>query len=48
MIFPVPADYDLRLSFSEDELAEANIPRHHWTAFTGATLFRVRKADLKC
>lgn len=48
MIFPVPAHYDLLLSFSEDELAQANIPRHHWTAFTGATLFRVRKSDLRC
>ena len=48
MIFPVPAHHDLRRSFSEDELAAANIPRHHWTAFTGATVFRVRKGDLKC
>lgn len=48
MIFPVPAHYDLLQSFSEEELAEANIPRHHWTSFTGATLFRVRKGDLKC
>ncbi len=48
MVFPVPAHYDLRLTFSEHELTKANIPRHHWTAFTGATVFRVRKSDLKC
>lgn len=48
MIFPVPAEHDLRASFSEDELVGANIPRHHWTAYTGATVFRVRKRDLRC
>lgn len=48
MIFPVAARHDLRLSFGEDELVRANIPRHHWTAYTGATVFRVRKRDLRC
>ena len=47
MIFPVPEYYDLRESFSEADLVAANIPRHHWTTFTGATVFRVAKADLK-
>lgn len=46
MIFPVSSRYELRDSFNEEELAEANIPRHHWSAFTGASVFRVRKADL--
>ena len=47
MIFDLPAVYDLRDRFSEDELADANIPRHHWSTFTGATVFRVRRGDLR-
>lgn len=47
MIFPIPAEYDLAGLFGEAELAEANIPRHHWTRYTGTTVFRVRKADLR-
>ncbi len=48
MIFAVPDSYDLRASFSEDLLTECNIPRHHWTSYTGASVFRLRKADLRC
>jgi hypothetical protein len=47
MIFPIPDRYDLLASFSAAELQEANIPRHHWTQFTGASIFRVRRGDLK-
>lgn len=48
MIFSIPQVYDLRTQFSEDELIDANIPRHHWSTFTGSTVFGVRKADIKC
>ena len=48
MIVPVPERYDLTETFPEGTLSEANIPRHHWRAFTGATVFRVRKRDLRC
>lgn len=48
MIFPVAAANDLRSTFAESELIEANIPRHHWNAYTGATIFSVRKRDLRC
>ena len=48
MIFDLPAVYDLRETFSEDDLVDANIPRHHWSNFTGATVFRVRRDDLRC
>lgn len=47
MIFRLPANYDLLGHFSEDELIEANIPRHHWRKYTGASVFVVRKADLR-
>jgi hypothetical protein len=47
MIFDIPEHYDLTARFAEAELAEANIPRHHWTAYTGASIFRVTKADLR-
>ncbi len=47
MVFDIPSRYDLRDAFTEHQLVEANIPRHHWTAFTGATMFRVKKGDLR-
>ena len=48
MIFRIPERYDLRDVFPEADLIEANIPRHHWAAFTGATVFRVGPDDLRC
>jgi len=48
MIFTIPDSYDLRAFFHEDLLMECNIPRHHWTNHTGASVFRLRKADLRC
>ena len=48
MIFPIPETYDLRDQFDEAQLVDANIPPHHWTQFSGATVFRVRKRDLRC
>lgn len=48
MIFRIPEQYDLRASFAEEELSDANIPRHHWSAYTGASVFRVGHADLRC
>jgi phosphoglycolate phosphatase len=47
MIFDIPKTYDLTACFSEAELAEANIPAHHWRAYTGASIFRVSQADLR-
>ncbi len=48
MIFRIPETYELRNLFGEEELVEANIPRHHWSAWTGASVFRVGRADLRC
>ncbi len=48
MIFPIPELYDLRASFAEQDLIEANIPRHHWNTYTGATVFRVSGSDIRC
>lgn len=47
MIFDLPAIYDLTRSFDAATLREANIPEHHWRTFTGASLFAVRRADLR-
>ena len=48
MLFPIPDAHDLRDRFDEALLTACNIPPHHWTNFTGATVFRVRKQDLRC
>ena len=48
MLFPIPDTYDLRERFDEELLTECNIPPHHWTNFSGATVFRLRKQDLRC
>ena len=47
MIFRIPERYDLTASFSEAELEEANIPPRHWQKYTGASIFRVQRADLR-
>jgi hypothetical protein len=47
MIFDLPASYDLTARFPEQALVDANIPRHHWHAFTGASVFRVSRSDLR-
>ena len=46
MVVRLPQVYDLLSRFSEEELTNANIPRHHWQAFTGASIFRVTRGDL--
>ena len=48
MIFPLPDRYDLPALFHEEMLIDCNIPRHHWTNFTGASVFRLRQQDLRC
>lgn len=48
MLFPIPESYDLRDVFPESVLTKCNIPPHHWTNFSGATVFRLRKQDLRC
>ena len=47
MLFRLPDAYDLPARFPEEQLVEANIPPHHWRAYTGASIFRVTKADLR-
>ncbi len=47
MIFDIPDRYDLTTRFPEAVLAEANIPPHHWTRYTGASVFRITRADLR-
>ena len=46
MVVRLPERYDLLDRFPEQDLTEANIPRHHWQAFTGASVFRIRRGDL--
>ncbi len=48
MLFPIPEAYDLRDTFDETRLAACNIPPHHWTNFSGATVFSLRQQDLRC
>jgi phosphoglycolate phosphatase len=47
MVFRIPESYDLLASFSESELTDANIPRHHWRNYTGTSIFRVGRDDLR-
>lgn len=47
MIFHLPARYDLTARFAEDTLREANIPAHHWRDYTGTSILRVGRADLR-
>lgn len=46
MVVRLPMRYDLLERFPAEMLEEVNIPRHHWQAFTGASVFRVRRDDL--
>ena len=48
MLFPIPEAHELRDRFDEKLLTGCNIPPHHWTNFTGATVFSLRKQDLRC
>ena len=47
MIFRIPERYDLTAFFSETELEEVNIPPRHWQKYTGASVFRVQRTDLR-
>ena len=47
MIFRIPAAYDLTGRFDEAALVEANIPPHHWRSYTGTSIFRVTRDDLR-
>lgn len=47
MIFRLNETYDLTKRFAEDVLREANIPEHHWRSYTGASVFEVRKRDVR-
>ncbi len=46
MVIRIPERYDLLASFPEPQLVDANIPRHHWQTYTGASIFRVGRRDL--
>ena len=48
MLFPIPEPYDLCERFAEVLLTACNIPSHHWTNFSGARVFSLRKQDLRC
>lgn len=47
MLFHMPADNDLTRYFTEDQLRTASIRPNHWHKVTGATLFAVRKRDIR-
>ncbi len=47
MLFTIPDRYDLTRRFDPEVLREANVPEHHWHAYTGATIFRVGRGDLR-
>lgn len=47
MIFQLPEQYDLTEKFEENVLVEANIPEHHWRTYTGASVFEVRRRDVR-
>lgn len=47
MVFRLPANYDLTARFSEAALAEVNIPAHHWRNYTGTSVLRVGRKDLR-
>lgn len=47
MVVRIPDAYNLTDRFDEASLADANIPSHHWRAFTGASIFRVTRDDLR-
>lgn len=47
MIFRIPDRYDLTARFDPAQLAEANIPAHHWHTYTGTSVFRVGRQDLR-
>jgi SAM-dependent methyltransferase len=47
MLFRIPDAYDLTSRFEEAVLRDANIPAHHWHAYTGASIFRVGHADVR-
>lgn len=47
MLFDMPADYDLTHYATEDQLRELAIRPHHWRKVTGATVFAVRRRDIR-
>ena len=47
MVFRLPDGYDATRRFGEDELRDINLPEHHWRRWTGASVFEVRRADLR-
>ncbi|WP_406854413.1 methyltransferase domain-containing protein [Alsobacter sp. KACC 23698] len=47
MIFRIPARYDATERFNEATLRDINLPEHHWRSWTGASVFEVRRSDLR-
>jgi phosphoglycolate phosphatase len=47
MLFRMPERYDLLGAFTEEDLVRANIRPHHWRKFTGASVFVVRRQDVR-
>lgn len=47
MLFTMPPDYDLTKIIPETKLIETGIRPHHWRKFTGASVFAIRKRDIR-
>lgn len=47
MLFDMPSDYDLTRHVTEAQLREAAIRPHHWRKVTGASVFVVRRRDVR-
>lgn len=47
MIFDIRTTYDLEACFPASVLEQANIPRHHWHKYSGASVFCVGRQDLR-
>jgi hypothetical protein len=47
MVVRIPDTYDVTRDFTPDQLRDINLPEHHWKAWTGSSVFRVTRADLR-
>jgi phosphoglycolate phosphatase len=47
MVVRIPATYDATRDFTAEQLRDINLPEHHWKAWTGSSVFRVTRADLR-
>ena len=47
MLFQIPDTYDLLAEFEVDELRRYNIPESKWQGYSGDSVLKLRKADLR-